>query len=191
MRTKKEAAMIRALFAALTMSLLFATPAAAAAKSGRIVCGAVHTPRYFGREMLDTTIGFRNANPDSSVTISRLTIRNSFGDVVHDSGPATLVPHPVNADYPGGLDVTTVPPLASFYLTTTHIWGLFPVPVGSASGGFFMSAVVEFTTDGDPQLVVVGASLRGRERIETFPGSGAFFQGEERSRSNFRCDALK
>src|SRR5206468_10325464 len=56
---KKEAAMIRALFAALTMSLLFATPAAAAAKSGRIVCGAVHTPRYFGTEMLDTTIGFR------------------------------------------------------------------------------------------------------------------------------------
>src|SRR6266705_2165396 len=113
MRTKKEAAMIRALFAALTMNLLFATPAAAAAKSGRIVCGAVHTPRYFGTEMLDTTIGFRNANPDSSVTISRLTIRNSFGDVVHDSGPATLVPHPVNADYPGGLD-----------LTTTHICAL-------------------------------------------------------------------
>src|SRR3989442_15049575 len=169
MRTKKEAAMIRALFAALTMSLLFATPAAAAAKSGRIVCGAVHTPRYSGTEMLDTTIGFRNANPDSSVTISHLTIRNSFEDVVHDSAPATPLPHPVNADYPGGLDVTTVPPLASFYLTTTHIWGLFPVPVGPASGGVFLSAGVGFTPVGGPPLVCCGVPPRGRGRIEAIP----------------------
>src|SRR3989442_11197179 len=184
MRTKKEAAMIRALFAALTMSLLFATPAAAAAKSGRIVCGAVHTPRYSGTELRDTTIGFRNANPDSSVTISRLTIRNSFGDVVHDSGPATPVPHPVNADYPGGLDVTTVPPLASFYLTTTHIWGLFPVPVGPASGGVFLSAVVEFTTVGDPPPVGFCAPLSGRARNQTLPGAGALFSGGGESRSH-------
>lgn len=183
--------MVRALFAALTMSLLFTASAAAAAKQVRIVCGAVHTPRFGGTELLDTSIGVRNSNPAASVTITRLTIRNSFGRVVHDSGPAAFFPHPANTDYPGGLDITTVPPLASYYLTTTHIFGFGDVPgEETARGGNFMSSVVEFATEGDPSLVHVGASLRARERIETFPGSGAFFHGAEKSRNPFRCDAI-
>lgn len=188
--------MIRALFATLLASLLLSTPAAAR-ESGTALCGATHTPRGVGlNEMLDTSIGLLNGNLDSSVTITRLTIRNFFGDIVHDSGPAVGVPHPLNTDPNPDQDITTVPPGATYYITTSHVWpgnGFVPDPVpGRLGGGNGMSVHVKFITDGKPELFVVTTGRRGRERIETSPGSGIFFQGGEKTRGGGRkCDLLK
>ncbi len=187
--------MLRALFAALLASLLLSTPAAAR-KSETALCGAVHSPRGIGlNEMLDTSIGLLNGNLDSSVTITRLTIRNFFGDIVHDSGPAVGVEHPLNTDTEPDQDITTVAPGATYYITTSHIWpgnGFVRDPVpGRVGGGNSMSVHVEFITDGKPELFVVTTGLRGRERIQTFPGSGVFFQGGEKTRTSRKCDLLK
>lgn len=185
--------MIRVLFPALLVSLLLSAPAAAWT-SGTALCGATHSPRGFPvlNEMLDTAIGLVNHNLHSSVTITRLTIRNFFGDIVWDSGPAVGAAHPRNTDTEPDQDITTVPPGAAYYITTSHIWpgnGFVPDPVvGRVGGGFAMSVRLKFITDGNPELFVVTTGLRGRERIETFPGSGVFFQGGEKTRTSRKCD---
>ena len=148
----------RVLFGALWVILLLTTPAVA--KSGKAVCGAVHSPRGIGlNEMLDTAIGLLNGNLADSVTITRLTVRNFLGDIVHDSGPAVGIPHPLNTDPEPDQDITTVAPGATHYITTSHIWpgnGFVPDPVpGRVGGGNAMSVHVEFITGGKPDLFVV------------------------------------
>jgi hypothetical protein len=125
------------------------------------------------------------------VAITRLTIRNASGDIVHDSGPAVSVPHPLNIDTVPAQDITTIAPGATHYLTTTHIWGNFPVPdpvLGRVGGGSSMSVSVEYFTEGKAEFVIT-TGLRVRERIQSSPG--VFVQGQEKARTSRLCDQLK
>src|SRR5437773_12421999 len=67
-------------------------PAEARDRAGTVICGGVHTPRANFTEIIDTAYGFRNANLErpEDVRITRLTIRNFFGDVVDDFGEAEI-----------------------------------------------------------------------------------------------------
>jgi len=162
-------------------------------RSGKVVCGAIHSPRNHaggGSELLDSTVTVRNGNivSPADARITRLTYFDMFGTVIHDSGEdsATAAPLPRNFDVPvpGGQDITLVPPGASHYITTSHIFGQGFLP-GPAARGNSMAVVVEFKTDGDPDLVIVSSSFRGREWFG--PGS----VGEERTRIGFPCRELK
>lgn len=116
----------------------------------------------------DDGLHVRNTDLTTSYTIDQLTIRNLFGDVVHDSGPAIGVPHPLNTDIVPPLNITVVPPGATYYLLTNHLWGNNPVP-GPAGGpqGNAMTAVVEFSANGNgnPSALLVSATRRERERF--------------------------
>jgi len=127
------------------------------------------------------------------VTIERLTYRNFFGDVVHDSGPAIGVPHPLNADFTPPQDITVVPSGATYYLSTNHIWGNNPIPgpAGHAQGAG-MSVVLEFSKAGAGDLVIVGSSTRDRQRFFIFTPTGPIpVQGTELSRSAGTCADVK
>jgi hypothetical protein len=64
---------------------------------GRVVCGGVHTPRLQSAEMFDTTVGVRNVNLErpADVRITRLTIRDFFGNVVDDFGEVATPERPI------------------------------------------------------------------------------------------------
>lgn len=152
--------------AAVSFAALALAPLAAFAKTEAVTCSASHFVSAGGAEMQSTVIGFRNADLENPATIERLTIRNAHGTIIHDSGPATGTPHPVNNAFPGGLNITTVPPGATYFLITRDIWGLFDVP-GSAgpSQGFSMSVTIEWSKAGKAELLSVGTRTRGRERL--------------------------
>ncbi|HXH85000.1 MAG TPA: hypothetical protein VNN07_18980 [Candidatus Tectomicrobia bacterium] len=159
---------------------------AAAAERHRVSCGAFHFIRS-GLEVGTTAISFRNLDPQNAATIERLTIRGFSGTVLHDSGPVVGVPHPINTDVPGGQDVTVVPPGASYYVGTNHLSGTGFVQ-GDPSidhDGFSMSVTVEYSKAGNPDLLVVGRSLRVRR--QSFPGGP---QGNELSRDSGACLTL-
>jgi hypothetical protein len=185
--------LIRATAFALMLSFAVAVSGAhAAAPTATVRCGAFHFVRTSptGNELGTTSISLRNAGT-TSVTIERFTVRNFFGDVVHDSGPAIGVPHPLNFDIVPAQDITTVPPGASYYLGTNHIWGNDSVagPAGNQQG-FSMSVDVQYS--GGPKTDLrVGSSLRVRERIFVGSPSGPVpTQGIEHSRSTAACGEL-
>jgi hypothetical protein len=179
------------LLVAVVLVLTAAVPAHARG-DGRAICGGVHTPRLQSAEMFDTTVGVRNANVErpADVRITRLTVRDFFGNVVDDFGEAATParPIPTNKDIPPSFnfDVSTVPPGASYYLTTTNIYGNNFMPT-IPGGGNNISIAVEFTTSGDPDLVFVGGSLRVRELVGGVGGT----QGQEHSRIAITCQRLK
>jgi hypothetical protein len=105
-------------------------------------------------EIRSAAIGFNNYDPVNPATIESLTIYDFFGVKIHESfagGP----PHPTNTDFTGGVDITTVPPNAAYYLRTNHIWNNASIPGGN-SLGFSMTAVIVFSKDGNPKLFSVG-----------------------------------
>ena len=116
--------------AALCLSSLALVPAYSFAAGGTVVCDAVHFIRAQGTELRNTVINLRNLDLVNPTTVERITIRNTPGDVVHDSGPATNEDHPLNTDFTPGLNITVVPPGASYYIGTNHIWpaGVIPSP---------------------------------------------------------------
>jgi hypothetical protein len=73
-------------------------------------CGLAHYLRPEFSEIRFSLILVRNVDPDNSATIERITIRDVHGNVVHDSGPRTGMPHPLNTDFSPALDVTVAPP---------------------------------------------------------------------------------
>ena len=164
-------------------------PAEARDRAGTVICGGVHTPRANFTEIIDTAYGFRNANLErpEDVRITRLTIRNFFGDVVDDFGEAAVPPRdlPTNRDIPPqfNFNITTVPAGASYYLTTSHIYGNTFMPSAPGAGNN-ISVVVEFSTAGDPDLFFVSGSLRTRELI-------GGVQGQEHARATITCQRLK
>jgi hypothetical protein len=176
----------------IVIALVVSTVVSAHAREGRAICGGVHTPKTQTAEMFDTAISSRNANLErpADVRITRLTVRDFFGNVVGDFGEAATpaTPIPTNKDIPPSFnfDVSTVPPGASYYLTTTNMYGnsFLPTPAG---GGNNISIAVEFTTNGDPELVFVGGSLRVRELLGGVGGT----QGQEHSRLGLTCQRLK
>ncbi len=177
----------------LLLASLLSVSTADAAQTTKVGCGAIHALRNSDSEILTGTISVRNIDLANAVTIERLTYRNFFGDVVHDSGPAIGVPHPLNADFTPPQDITVVPPGATYYLSTNHIWENNPIPgpAGNAQGGA-MSVVVEFSKDGSRDLVVVGSGLRDRQRFFIFTPTGPIpVQGTELSRDRLICVDVK
>ncbi len=181
---------MKAVLAVLTASLIVAASAggpAEAARSGKVLCGGVHTPRAGNTEIADTAISVRNAT-GTDVRITRFTFRDFFGNVAGDFGegadPATNLP--TNRDFSPPVDVTTVPPGASYYLATSHIFGTTFLP-GPAGAGNNISITVEFATEGDVDLAFVGGPLRVVELLGGLGGG----RGQEHSRSSIACHPFK
>jgi len=176
--------------AALCLSSLVLLPAYSFAASGTVVCGAVHFIRAAGTELRNTVINLRNLDLVNPTTVLRITIRNTPGDVVHDSGPATHQDHPLNTDFATdlspGLNITVVPPGASYYIGTNHIWPAGVIPPQDGVDRFLtgqaMSATVQFSKEGKADLFVVGAVSRTRERAAP---------GAERARDSSQCTKVK
>jgi len=172
--------------AALCLSSLALVPAYSFAAGGTVVCDAVHFIRAQGTELRNTVISLRNLDLVNPTTVERITIRNTPGDVVHDSGPATNEDHPLNTDFTPGLNITVVPPGASYYIGTNHIWPAGVIPPRNdqdiSATGQAMSATVHFSKEGKPALFVVGATSRTRER---------FGLGAERARDSSQCTQVK
>ncbi|HKQ30028.1 MAG TPA: hypothetical protein VJS66_01975 [Burkholderiales bacterium] len=163
--------------------------ASAVVKTQTFVCGAAHHVRQGGAEMISTALNFRNGDLVNPMTIDRITIRNVFGVVVHDSGPAAGVPHPLNTDFAVPLDITVTPPGASYYLRTGMIWGNFGLPVASGNNeaGQAMSVTIQVSKEGKKELMLIGGNVRARERI-TLPT--AVNEGAEHSRNGITCEVL-
>lgn len=161
--------------AALCLSSSLALlPAYSFAGGGVFVCSATHFVRAEGGTELRTTkISLRNLDLVNPTTVARITILNAYGDVVHDSGPATTQAHPLNTDFTPALDITVVPPGANYHLSTNHIWGSNDIPPQSgqtpleaAQGGQTMSAIVQFSKEGKSALFVIGGTVRSRDRFD-------------------------
>jgi len=170
-----------------TMSCILAPLAAQAEiKTETFTCNAVHYVRKNVAELRSTSILIRNADLVNSATIERLTIRNVFGNVVHDSGPAAGVPIPLNTDFSPDLDITVVPPGASYYLRTNNIWGNngLPVSAGNNQAGQFMSVTVQVSKKGKKSLIYVSTRPRARERLVTQTG---VTEGIEHSSDHVPC----
>jgi hypothetical protein len=146
---------------ALCFSTLMLLSTHSVAGNGTVVCGGVHFIRAAGTEARSTVVSFRNLNLLTPAVVERITVRNAYGEVVHDSGPAAGTLHPVNSDFSPPLDITLVPPGASYYLATSHIWpsGELPDP----QTGQNLAVSVQFSTVDNPALFVVEANSRTRE----------------------------
>jgi hypothetical protein len=173
---------------ALCLGSLALIPAYSIARDGAVVCGGTHFVRVGGTELRSTTIGFRNLDLVHPTTIERITIRNSLGEVVHDSGPEIGVPHPRSTafpeDFPDGFDITVVPPGANYGFQTNDIWGSNNIPLSPgrlANYGQDLAFTIEFSKRGKRELFMISASSRSRDRL---PSGG---QGAERSRNGNEC----
>lgn len=171
----------------LLVGVLFVPQAAWAAK-GKVRCGLHHFVRVNGTEIRAGSIRLSNGDLVNSVTIERLTIYDFFGDVVHDSGPAIGVPHPLNTDTTLPTDITVVPPGANYFIRTNHIWGNNPIPdTGGKVGnqrGQLMGIVVEFSKSGQRKLFNVASAPRTRQRF--FDGQ-IFREGAETTLDSEPC----
>lgn len=160
------------------------------AATATVRCSVSHFVRVGGTEIRSVAIGFRNSDPVNAATIERLTIYDFFGIKVHESFAGS---HPSNTDIPipGGVDVTIVPPNASYYLRTNHIWGNNSIPdlgdgIDGNSRGFSMTAVVVYSKQGNPSLFDAGTRGRSRERLGG-PAPAPFFEGAERTSDSRTC----
>jgi len=173
---------------ALSLAL---APAAvpAAPRTQTLACNVSHFVRAGGTEMRSAAILVHNYDSTNPATVERITIRNVFGAVVHDSGPAAGPAIPLNTDFLTPLDITIVPPGASYYLRTNHIWGNNSLPAadGGNEAGQAMSAVVQVSKEGKEDLLVVRTRPRSRERSLIAP---VFPEGVERSSDSAACTKL-
>lgn len=135
-------------------------------------CGISHFVRNGGAEIRQAVVVFNNGDLVNPTTIDRITIFDFFGNVVHDSGPAIGVPHPLNTDFATPVDITVVPPGASFYLSTPHIvtggiaWDANSIPVLNGNErGQNMAVVVQFSKEGASRLFQVHGRSRSRQRV--------------------------
>lgn len=183
----------------LLAGLLFVPTAAGAQtqiETRRVRCGTAHFVRNNGAEIRSGVIVFNNADLLNSVTIERFTVFDFFGNVVHDSGPATGVPHPLNTDFATPVDITVVPPGATFYLSTPQLvtggvaWDANPMPLLNGNErGNSISVVVQFSKGGESNLFQVHARTRTRQRVVL--SSGAAVQGTELSSNLAFCFRVK
>lgn len=182
----------------LVLAAIFFVTSNAWAVTRSVRCGIGHNVRTLvtgGEEIRTAVIIFDNGDLQNATTIDRLTIRDFFGDVVHDSGPAIEVAHPLNRDFGPIQDITVVPPGASFYIATNHIWRASPIPEASTvpgidgnERGFNMSVVVQFSKEEDPNLFRVHGRFRSRERVKL--PDGTFRMGTEFSSNDLFCFRL-
>lgn len=158
----------------------------------RIRCGISHFVRNNGTEIRSAVVIFNNGDVVNPATIERITIFDFFGNVVHDSGPAIGVPHPLNTDFVPPVDITVVPPGAAFYLSTNLIvtggiaWDANPIPLPNGNDrGQAMGVVVQFSKEGNPKLFQVHGRARSRQRVQTSQGFST--QGTELSSNLLFC----
>ena len=173
------------LFATGLLLVTTAVSAAPKIKPTTYFCAIHHYVRDGGAELRTAGISIRNSDLANAAVIERVTVRNVFGDVVHDSGPAAGTAHPLNTDFASPLDITTVPPGANYYLSTRHLWGLdgLPVTAGGNQAGFLLSAILVIAK-ADPSVpVFVGRRDTVRERLPTIPP----VEGAERSSNAAAC----
>ncbi len=175
---------------------LLLAPGAAWAHTERLRCGIAHFVRFGGAEMRTGVVVFDNGDLENPATIERFTILDFFGNVVHDSGPAIGVPHPLNTDFASPVDITVVPPGATYYLLTSHIWDTNPIPfdptnptLNGNERGQALAAVVEVSKEGKPGLFLVHGRNRSRQRLQ--PSPGVFTQGGELSSNIIQCFPVK
>jgi hypothetical protein len=145
-------------------------------------------------ELRITIVHFNNADLQHEAVIQRLTIRDAFGTVRHESGPAVGVPHPLNL---GIQDITTVPPGGMFALATSDLWASslppFAVqpPLTLAQQFFLLGGLtmtVEVSKRGNPRLFAVHAA----ERVRQPPlAGGALVAGAERSARSSTCFRIR
>ena len=160
-------------------------PTVASARTQEVRCGISHHTRAGGTELRSTAIIFENGDLENTATIERLTIRGPFGEVIHDSGPAAGIDHPLNQDFTPPLDITRVPPGGAFYLRTNELWGRGNPPGGSQIGSL-MSVTVQASKEGDPKLLQIRVRQRSRDRFFDPDGSGPF-EGRELSSNAGAC----
>jgi len=158
--------------------------------TGATRCYGVHFVRGVapGDEIQFSVIFFNNADLANAATVQRVTIRDDLGVVIHDSGPRTVVPHPLATAPIPAIDITTVPPGATYGLSTTDIWGFNTIPSQIGRGTRSLSITAEVTKAGDPKLLSVHARQIVRQRFVSptppfvFTGLGA-----ERSNTDSTC----
>src|SRR2546428_6849667 len=93
----------------LLLASLLSVSTADAAQTTKVGCGAIHVLRNSDSEILTGTISVRNIDLANAVTIQRLTYRNFFAAVVHDSCPAIVVTNRLIADFLPTPAITAVP----------------------------------------------------------------------------------
>lgn len=177
-----------------SLTALALAPILASAATQTFQCGMNHYIRAGGSEIVTGTITVRNTDLTHTATIQRLTIRDGNGNVLHDSGPLTPLPLPLNTDFPNtaplGKDITHVPPGGAVYLRSNHLWGNNGLPSGAAGNeaGQLMSASVVVTKEGQKSALAVHATQRLRTRAAgSTPGS--FIETDTRASSTLACDA--
>jgi len=186
----------------LIVAGLLLSPALAIADTIVFRCHAPHQVRELGpsggattppTELRFTVFSFTNGDLEHAAVIGRLTWRDAFGVVRHDSGPnsPTATPHPLVF----GLNITTVPPGGAFTFATTTLWGLAHPPFAPppASGlGILLPAgsmTVEVSSE-RPRRFLVHARETVRQRI-TDPVTAPVSFGEERSSQTARCFRIR
>lgn len=186
---------MRRVMTLLLAGLLFVSTAAWADEEihgRRVRCGISHFVRNNGTEIRSAVVIFNNGDVVNPAAIERITIFDFFGNVVHDSGPAIGVAHPLNTDFTPPVDITVVPPGAAFYLNTPQFvtggiaWDANPIPLPNGNDrGQAMGVVVQFSKEGNPKLFQVHGRARSRQRVQTSPGF--FTQGTELSSNLLFC----
>jgi hypothetical protein len=170
---------------AVAFASLAVLPLSSYARVTTTHCPFSHFQRLGGTEIRTSTLGFRNIDLANAATIERITIRNAFGQIVHESGPATGIPHPLSGAF-GGLDITVIPPGATLFLLSNDLWGLENVPgTAGPAQGFSMSVRVQVRKEGKADLLVVGSRQRSRDRI--IGPTGIPSEGAERSTNIVHC----
>lgn len=179
-------------------------PSLAIAETQIIRCHASHVVRFSAppagpgipqpSELRLTVLFFSNGDLEHPAVIERLTVRNAFGAVLHDSGPKIGIPHPLNnvdgPVPPAAKDITTVPPGGSFAIATTHTgtpaWGIGPIPGETTFSASGLSMTVEVSKRGKPRLFAVSGRETTRERVFN-PVTNTLFLGGDISSNAIRC----
>jgi len=167
--------------ALLAAPILMASSSSFAAEFKEVFCGAAQFLRASGTEHHATLIVVKNTSPDESATWARLTFYDTFGVEIWDSGPASTgsIPHPPNPDFNPALDVTNIPPRASVYLNTKHVFGFGNI-LGDVEKGYSMQAYIRVETEGDAENIDVRGNRRARSVVTN----------EERMRMPITCRIL-
>jgi hypothetical protein len=163
----------------------------AGTSTGSTRCYGIHFVRGappLADEIQFTAIFFNNGDLEHAAVVERLTIRDDQGTILHDSGPKTARPHPLATAPIPALDITTVPPGATYGFSSTDIWGFNTIPAQLGRGTRSLSVTVEVSKPGDPKLLMVHARQIVRQRLFAPTAPFAFTGlGAERSNTDSAC----
>jgi len=155
--------------------------------TGATRCYGTHFVRSInGNELHFTTIFINNGDLQNPAVVDRITIRDDFGTILHDSGPKIGIPHPPALAPIPPLDITTVPPGGTFGWSSTDIWSFNNAPQFVGRGLRSISLTAEVSKAGDPKLVTVHARQIVRQRLVDATGNGVAL-GDERSNNSSTC----